>query len=392
MDFSRLSSAFGKLIIGLIFMVGWSSVPSLSAAENRVALVIGNGSYQAIPALDNPRRDATLIAEKLRAVGFDVNLTLDSDYLTIMQSVRSFGYRARGADAALFYYAGHGMQADGRNYLLPVDARLGRIADLPYQTLPLSLVMDELDYADAKINLVVLDACRDNPLTRSLKRRSSTRNVNLSQGLASVRRASGTFIAYATAPGQVAYDGQGTRNSPFTRALADWIEKPDLEVALMFRRVREQVVAATNGKQVPWVEEAILGDFYFWPKGNTVPIPAAAPANVVREQPANVVREQNVLQPSSQNDIIIAAWSKARTLGTPKAYKDFLQRYPDSIFAHQALALLSQMAGSSSPTSPAASLPKLTPSTQQPEPARSNRRSEPTIKIIQGSDTIPNLY
>jgi hypothetical protein len=389
MDFAHISSVFGRLVIALVLMAGWSSAPSLSATEKRVALVIGNGSYQTIPNLDNPTRDAVLIAEKLRAVGFDVDLTTDSDYLTLMQSVRSFGYRARGADAALFFYAGHGMQADGRNYLLPVDAKLGRIADLPYQTLPLSLVMDELEFADAKINLVVLDACRDNPLTRSLKRKSSTRNVDLSQGLASVRRASGTFIAYATAPGQVAYDGQGTRNSPFTRALADWIEKPDLEVALMFRRVREQVVAATDGKQVPWVEEAILGDFYFWPKGTTtVPIPAAAPANVVREQ--NV---QQPSPPSSLNDIIIAAWSNARTLGTPKAYKDFLQRYPDSIFAHQAMALLSQVAGSSpSPTSPAASLPKQTPSTQQPAPARSNRNAEPTIKIIQGSDTIPNLY
>ncbi|MGI9493379.1 MAG: caspase family protein [Geminicoccaceae bacterium] len=347
--------------------------------------MIGNGSYETIPTLDNPRRDATLIAEKLSTVGFDVDLVLDSDYLSLMQRVRSFGYRAHGADAALFYYAGHGIQADGSNYLLPVDADLGRIADLPYQTLPLSLVMGELEFADARINLVVLDACRDNPLTRSLKGSSGTRNVSISEGLASIKRASGTFIAYATAPGEVAYDGHGTQNSPFTRALADWIEKPDLEIALMFRRVREQVVAATNGKQVPWVEEAILGDFYFRPKGTTVAIPAALPAKVEREEN---VQPLSSLPP--QNDVIVSAWSTARTLGTHEAYKDFLERYPDSIFAHQAMALMSRLAASSAPASSEASLPE--PAHSNHQPTQPNSGTDATIKIIQGSDAIPNLY
>lgn len=365
MDYTHVSSTLGRLLFGLILLVGSSNASQL-AAEKRVALVIGNGSYSSIPALDNPLRDAELIAEKLRGVGFDVDLAIDSDYFTLIQHVRSFGHRAQGADAALFYYAGHGLQADGSNFLLPVDAKLDRVADLPYQTLPLSLVMSELEFADAKINLVVLDACRDNPLTRSLARKNGTRNVDISKGLASVRRASGTFIAYATAPGQVAYDGQGTQNSPFTRALADWIEKPDLEIALMFRRVREQVVAATEGRQVPWVEEAILGDFYFQSKPAEVPIPAAVPVTVTPQQE---------VPPVATDEIVETAWTKARTLGTRDSYKAFLQRYPNSIFADQAVSQLAKLAA---------------PSSQQPAATRTT--TEPTIKIIEGDDSIPNLY
>ncbi len=374
---TRAKSAFGSLIFGLVLLVG-STFASPSTAEKRVALVIGNGSYSAIPSLDNPLRDAELIAEKLRKVGFDVDLALDSDYFTLIQHVRSFGHRASGADAALFYYAGHGLQADGSNYLLPVDARLDRVADLPYQTLPLSLVMSELEFADAKINLVVFDACRDNPLTRSLVGKSGTRNIDISKGLASVRRASGTFIAYATAPGEVAYDGQGTRNSPFTRALADWIEKPDLEIALMFRRVREQVVAATKGNQVPWVEEAILGDFYFQPKAETVPIPAAAPATAT---PETIIKPTT--PPVLNDGLVETAWTAARSLNTREAYTMFLERFPNSIFADQALSLLAQLANPTSQSTKAA------PSGQQPT---ATRKSEPTIKIIEGDDSIPNLY
>ena len=249
----------------LTFLLFYAVEPQTSWASDgrRVALVIGNTRYIDVPSLENPARDARLIGEKLRSVGFDVDLVTEGDQATLMQRVRSFGRKAVGAEAALFYYAGHGLQANGRNYLLPVDAKIERLADLRYESLPLAAVMDELEHAGAQINLVVLDACRDNPLARSLTMTSGTRKVELARGLASLQRARGTFIAYATAPGEVAYDGEGQRNSPFTKALADWIDQPGLEVALMFRRIREQVVEATDGRQTPWVEEAILGDFYF---------------------------------------------------------------------------------------------------------------------------------
>ncbi|MGH1478437.1 MAG: caspase family protein [Geminicoccales bacterium] len=262
MNFSDLTKAFCKLVVGSMIIIGMFAKVSWAGDGRRVALVIGNGAYANIPLLENPTHDAALIARKLRDLGFAVDLAIDGDRSSFVQQVRLFGESARGADAALFYYAGHGIQADGQNYLLPVDAEISRLADLRHESLPLAAVMDELDHAGAEINLLILDACRDNPLTRSLAS-SHTRTAEIAQGLALVQRASGTIIAYATAPGEVAYDGDGQRNSPFTQALSDWIDKPDLDVALMFRRVREQVVAATNGEQVPWVEEAILGNFYF---------------------------------------------------------------------------------------------------------------------------------
>lgn len=379
MVFGSIGLAFCRffVVLGVVF---WSASNTLSATEGRrVALVVGNGAYDAIPSLDNPSRDAALIAAKLRAVGFDVELAIDGDFSTLKQSVRSFGQRAQGADAALFYYAGHGLQADGRNYLLPVDAQLGRIADLKYETLPLSLVMTELEFADAKINLVVLDACRDNPLTRSLARTSKTRAVDLGQGLASVQRASGTFIAYATAPGQVAYDGNGTLNSPFTKALADWIEKPDLEIALMFRRVREQVVAATAGKQTPWVEEAILGDFYF--QQNAAPATAIIPARIAKQQEF----PQQPPPPKLDSSDIVTAWSQAEALHTREAYKQFLRQYPNSVYSQEAVTRLSRLASPETPAMSASSIARQ----QQSKPTRA---SQPAIKIIEGTSKIPNLY
>ena len=387
------SAASGLIgVLGLVLITAGSASSAITDGR-RVALVVGNGAYEAVPALGNPARDAALIAEKLRAVGFEVELSIDGTQSSLERSVRAFGHRARGADAALFYYAGHGIQSEGRNYLLPVDANLTRLADLKYETLSLSLVMEELDYAGARVNLVVLDACRDNPLTRSLRRKSGTRAVNLEQGLASVERASGTFIAYATAPGDVAYDGEGTTNSPFTSALADWIEKPGLEIALMFRRVREQVVASTGGRQTPWVEEAILGDFYFRPDAGpaTVAVPANIPQQPTLTQPSAAqppaLPERQPLSPMQDTAGALAAWSSARKIDTREAYKTFLQLYPNSVYAQDALTLMLQAESNvPSTTTPA---PAAASQTTPPAP---KQETQPTIQIIEGNRRIPNLY
>ncbi len=247
----------GTVVAGAILL------PSAVAfAADRVALVLGNGDYREITPLHNPPRDAVLIAAKLRELDFDVLEVIDADRDGMEQALREFGKRAAGADAAVFFYAGHGVQDSGRNYLLPVSAAVEEKADLRYETLELAMVMDELEHAAAGVSVVILDACRDNPLTRSLGGAPSTRSLDARQGLATVRGATGTLIAYATAPGEVAYDGVGD-NSPFSAALAEWIDEPGLEIGLMLRRVRQEVVDATEGSQVPWVEEAILGDFYF---------------------------------------------------------------------------------------------------------------------------------
>lgn len=380
----------GLILMAIIAMAAMAG-SALSATEGRrVALVIGNGGYSNIPALPNPTKDARLIAEKLRSVGFDVEIAVDGDRTQLEQSVRSFGRRARGADAALFYYAGHGIQSKGQNFLLPVDASVVEVADLRYEALPLSLVTDELEYADAKISLLVLDACRDNPLTRSLRGSGTTRSTDVTKGLATVQSASGMLIAYSTAPGDVAYDGEGTDNSPFTRAFADWIEQPGLEVALMFRRVREQVYKSTGGKQRPWVEEAILGDFYFQPKLAAL-TPAPAPVAVLPSAVPDQSQQQFEQQPNrEQQQDAAVAWATARSVNSRDAYEQFIARYPDSLFADRAQVFLSQMA-------------------QQPETFQREEAASPpaapsnveqstgvgrstTIRITEEDDAIPGLY
>ena len=239
-------------------------------SDRRVALVVGNGDYTSVTALPNPSQDADLLADQLRALDFDVIEVIDADHDSMVDAVRDFGRRAKDASAALFYYAGHGLQSGGENYLLPVDATIEDEADLRYESLALTIVMEELAYANADISLVILDACRDNPLNDG----TNTRSIGEDGGLATVRGATGTLIAYATAPGKVAYDG-AEGNSPFSGSLAEWIAEPGLEIGLMFRRVRQDVVEATGGLQVPWIEEAIIGDFYFVP-GDRVAAPVAS--------------------------------------------------------------------------------------------------------------------
>ncbi|MGI9435923.1 MAG: caspase family protein, partial [Geminicoccaceae bacterium] len=255
-------------------VAGALMLPALPAfAGAKVALVLGNGAYKNVTVLENPPRDAALISKKLRELDFEVIEVIDASRDAMEEALREFGRRATDADAAVFFYAGHGVQESGENYLLPVAANVKRKSDLRYETLELGLVMDELEHAAAKVSVVMLDACRDNPLTRSIAG-SSTRSLDAREGLATVRGATGTLIAYATAPGEVAYDGVG-QNSPFSSALAEWIDEPGLEIGLMLRRVRQNVVEATDGYQVPWVEEAILGDFYF-AEGNREEAPLVA--------------------------------------------------------------------------------------------------------------------
>ena len=251
----------------LVLAVVGSRPGEASTNPKMVALVVGNGAYSNVTELINPPADATAMAEALTTLGFDVIEVVDGDYNAMQRGFRQFGSTARGADVALFFYAGHGLQVNGENFLLPVTAQIEETRDLRYEAFPLSLLIGEIQDADPRISLIMLDACRDNPLTRSLRRQSQSlgRSVNIGRGLAPAMGASGMLIAYATAPGDVAYDGEG-ENSPFTTAFLDHIEEPGLEVGLLFRRVRQSVIDATDGAQVPWVEEALLGEFYLRPE------------------------------------------------------------------------------------------------------------------------------
>ncbi len=228
--------------------------------HHRVALVIGNSNYISAPPLRNPKNDATDIAATLRKLGFDVVEGTDLSRRDTDLAIREFGRKLEGADLGLFFYAGHGLQVNGRNYLVPIDAKLERSGDLALDAVDVGVVLAQME-AEKRVNLVLLDACRDNPFSRSLARSMSTgsRSANIGVGLASIQSAIGTMIAYATQPDNVALDGEG-RNSPFTTALLKHIGTPGLDITTVMRRVRADVITATREKQVPWDHSSLIGD------------------------------------------------------------------------------------------------------------------------------------
>jgi hypothetical protein len=233
---------------------------AVTAAGRRVALVIGNGNYTQVPQLPNPPNDAADIAQALRKLGFDVIEGRDVDKKTMEDKIREFGRKLDKADLALFFYAGHGLQVAGKNYLVPTDAKLERPGDLTFEAIDMAVVLEQMESAD-RVDLVFLDACRDNPFSKSLARSLGTRSAAVGQGLAMVQSAVGTMIIYSTQPDNVAQDGAG-RNSPFTSALLKHIATPNLEIDSMMKRVRADVIAATQRQQVPWDHSSLVGDVY----------------------------------------------------------------------------------------------------------------------------------
>jgi formylglycine-generating enzyme required for sulfatase activity len=229
---------------------------ALRAAETRIALVIGNSDYASGPLL-NPANDAKLIGDELTALGFDVIARRNADQITMKRAIQEFGSRLEkgGPDAVgLFYYAGHGMQLSGRNYLIPTTARIEREGDVEIEAVSADWVIEQMRYARNRLNIVILDACRNNPFTRSMR--------GVDHGLASMDAPAGILIAYSTAPGAVAADGTG-RNSPYTEALTQAMRDRHEPVEQVFKHVRVGVMGATAGKQVPWESSSLTGDFYF---------------------------------------------------------------------------------------------------------------------------------
>lgn len=241
------------------------AVCGAAAAEKRLALVIGNSAYVHAAPLANPLNDARTMTAALKATGFEVIEAIDADKLRLDGALRSFAAKLAGADVALFFYAGHGLQLGMQNYLVPVDAKLASERDLEFEAVRLDFVMRQMEIdREGKTSIVILDACRDNPLARNLARSMGTRSVGIGRGLAAASTGLGTFIAYATQPGNVALDGDGT-NSPFTAALAKHMRVKNRNLAATMIEVRKDVVAATGGKQVPWDHSALTAEFYFLP-------------------------------------------------------------------------------------------------------------------------------
>ena len=233
---------------------------SLSAQDRRIALVIGNGSYKSSP-LKNPVNDATDIANALRNLGFSVILKTNANQRTMEEAIRDFGKKLRLGGVGLFYFAGHGLQIDGRNYLIPINANIETESDVRYEAVDAGRVLGKMEDAGNNLNLVILDACRDNPFARSF--RTSIK------GLARMDAPKGSLIAYATAPGSVAADGYG-RNGIYTKYLLEYISNPNLKVEEILKQVRVDVINETNDKQIPWESSSLTGEFYFASKRGIV--------------------------------------------------------------------------------------------------------------------------
>jgi uncharacterized caspase-like protein len=301
----RLAAAFACAV--MLMCLG--TMPTY--AEKRVALVIGNGAYQSTPALPNPKNDASDMAAALRALGFDVALSTDLDKRGMDEAFHRFAKLAREADAALFFYAGHGIQFAGSNYLMPIDAKLQDETDLQYEMAKVDDIIADLSRAK-NTRIVILDACRDNPIAERLRMSLPTgRSAAVARGLARIERTQGLITAFATQPGQIAGDGAGTRNSPFTGALLKYIATPDMEATTLFRRVAQEVNQSTDGKQLPEISISLLGDFYFGGRGSGT-------ASGITRLPSDEAAQ---------------AWAAVKDTTSIPVLEAFVKRYSDTFYS-----------------------------------------------------------
>ncbi|MDD4927874.1 MAG: SUMF1/EgtB/PvdO family nonheme iron enzyme [Gallionella sp.] len=251
------------------------------ASEQRIALVIGNGAYKTAP-LRNPPNDARLMARTLRDLGFEVIERIDADQKTMRRAIVEFAARLQqlgGDGVGLVFYAGHGVQSGGRNYLIPTGVQIGSEPELRIEAVSASELLEAMEGTRTRLNFIFLDACRDNPYTRSFRSAAS--------GLARIDAPRGTLISYATRPGDVAADGSG-ENSPYSKALATAMKTPGLPVTELFIRVRNEVIEATGDKQMPWEEGGLTSQFYFSGRVEEVraPVDTAASRQRVEEEEA----------------------------------------------------------------------------------------------------------
>ncbi|WP_315704078.1 MULTISPECIES: caspase family protein [unclassified Bradyrhizobium] len=301
-------------------------------ADRRVAFVVGNGAYTNVAPLPNPPVDAKAMAATLRNVGFDVvegtNLTRDK----MTEKLLDFGRKAQGADIAVFYYAGHGIAISGTNYLLPVDADLKSEMDVKLgSAINIDVTLDQT-MGDAKVKLVFLDACRDNPFAAKIKSNSPTRSVAVQTGLAEMKSGEGTLIAFATGPGQTALDGEAGANSPFTRALIAHIAQPGVEIQQAMTEVRAQVNEETSKGQLPWGHTNLIGAVYLNPAATPATSAAAIPGNV----PANAASSANA-------EAELEFWRSVKDSNRPEELNAYLSTYPNGQFKTLALARIASI-------------------------------------------------
>lgn len=328
------AGAGGELIRGLaglaaaILLALAVAVPQ-ALAETRFALVIGNSAYARAP-LANPRNDAQAIAASLATAGFSVATLTDADIGAMREAILAFGRRLRGSDSVgVFYYAGHGVQVDGENYLIPIGADITDASEIPLLGLSLGELLKTMERAESRLNIAILDACRDNPYP------AATRSA--ARGLAPVKAPAGTLIAFATGPGQVALDGSGP-NSPYSGALAAAMVEVGIPLEETFRRTRRAVLEATAKKQVPWEHSSLTGEFFFRPK---MAEPEARALNGVA--PAASVDAANVAE--------LADWQRIKDSKDTTALRAHIERYPAGVFRELAALKIERLEQAVSPWS-----------------------------------------
>ena len=309
--------AVGAIVLA-VWSIWFSSQPAL--AEKRVALVMGNSAYQNVNPLNNPRNDSDAMAAMLKSAGFDVvTLKRDLTVTAMRRALRDFSDTVRDADVAVVYFAGHGMEIDGTNYVIPVDAVLERDIDAFDEAIPLDRFLAVVEPAK-QLRLVILDACRDNPFNRTMKRTVASRAIG--HGLAKVEPESpNTLIAFAAKAGSTASDGDN--NSPFTAALVKYLPRPGLDIRRAFGYTRDEVLKATNNKQEPFIYGSLGGE-------DVALVPA----------PAKPAAEGN--NPPDDKRLELAFWESIKNDRNPELFKAYLNRYPNGIFADIAKINLQQ--------------------------------------------------
>jgi hypothetical protein len=317
-------------------------------ADNRVALVIGNGAYANAPHLSNPSHDAKDVAEALKRTGFQTIVGIDLDQNAMQDAAIRFARAARNADVAVFYYSGHAMQYAGVNYLFPIDAELHDEADLRRMA-RVDEILSDLQQAK-NLRILVLDSCRDNPLADELKRSiGRTRSASIGRGLAKMESPNGTIISYATQAGATAMDGDG-RNSPYTSAFLAHIDDKD-EVSTVFHRISASVYESTRGEQTPELSLSFFGEYYLNGKLQVTVTPTAPPAPV---------------DPCAGAE---THWMSAEAIGTVDAYQDHLTRFPNCTFVGLAKARIEGLKSKVSVGAPPAST-TLPPNSASPAPQK----------------------
>lgn len=356
----KLSYVAVKTVAMVVAMIGFIASGAVANAAKRVALVIGNSAYENAAPLKNPRNDAEDLTNKLNELGFEVVSGFDLDSRGMRDTVRKFGEKLRGADVAMFFYAGHALQVNGRNYLAPVNTDIRHEGDLDFETIPMDFVQRQME-RETKTVLLFLDACRDNPLARSL--RATSRSTGATRGLARETNSSeGTFIAFATQPDNVALDGDG-RNSPFTTALLANLDRPGVEISTLMTDVRRQVFEATNEQQIPWINSSLLGRFYFKDDGNSddaeqvaslsndeSKVTNDASSQTTTDKADTVVEEPTTSSSSGEEkDRLLEmklerlAWESVSESNDPDELRFFIKKYGDGFFGDLAKLRLNRI-------------------------------------------------